>query len=230
MSKRAPFLFSFFLLYLFLINPSTLICQSLDLRQIIANEANECISKLDSTSSMQIINGCIKRSVRNHENEIVFKPDPESAISVFAQELQAKKKMYHDLDMILVEECESFLNFWIKFLDKNYSDIRLFSSDEKLESISLLLQGNYSSELISERGTVYMGLNKLDSAMIDFNEAIKLNSSNTQAWYFKGLLYEIQKDYSNALTSYNEILKRTTDEEAKFLVTVLKMRIYKKTK
>lgn len=57
------------------------------------------------------------------------------------------------------------------------------------------------------RGSYYLAVDNLDSALKDFNEAIKLNPAFRDAYINRGLIHNKLKEYGNALNDFNTALK-----------------------
>lgn len=191
----------------------------------MARNVCKCLNELDSISNIEVLTDCFQKVLERSQKKIDFKVDPESPYPEYLQGVILGEKIYFELQSLLIQKCTTYYDFWLSVLNQTHEDIKLAASQERLESISLLLDGNYSSEFLAQRGTVYMGLNKLDSAINDFNEALRINPNNIKAAYFSGWIYELKKDYEKAKVIYNGILNQSSDPEALVLVETLNRRL-----
>ena len=86
------------------------------------------------------------------------------------------------------------------FTEKDYSK----ALHEYNEAISLAPQVPF---LYLERGQVYLGLNNFDKAQKDFEQAIRLEPNQLDAYRINGYTHFL-KEYQQAVDNYNQILKR----------------------
>lgn len=57
-----------------------------------------------------------------------------------------------------------------------------------------------------KRGNAYFGLKEYQKAIADYNEAIRLNSQDSDAYYNRGLAYYYLKEYQKAIVDYDEAI------------------------
>lgn len=78
---------------------------------------------------------------------------------------------------------------------------------ESIEAFTKALEGGadpYISHL--SRGVGYVKLQDIDSALIDFNKAISLNTKSARAYFFRGLVYMMQNEFENAVSDFSNAL------------------------
>ena len=67
------------------------------------------------------------------------------------------------------------------------------------------------------RGLAYQNLGDTNNAMIDFNEAITLNSKDTAAYSLRGIIYYVRKNDSLAMTDFTNAIKLNPNEAKSLL-------------
>ncbi len=86
-----------------------------------------------------------------------------------------------------------------------------------MKTILLLLTISYfsvsgqSADIFIQRGVDLMEMNS-DSAIINFNKAIKLNPDNYEPWYYIAYCYSSIGNYVATIRFANEVLKRKPDD------------------
>ena len=89
----------------------------------------------------------------------------------------------------------------------------------KLTGISLLLGGvvlasgcgQVASEKALEEGAVLEKNGKLAAAMAEYNRAAELSPDNTNAYYYRAMLYQKQGNLDASLADYNKIIELKPD-------------------
>ncbi|MDP4267942.1 MAG: tetratricopeptide repeat protein [Bacteroidota bacterium] len=78
-------------------------------------------------------------------------------------------------------------NHYLRYIEK--------ANDTKIDDIAKAYQW---------RGTAYLKTNNPDSAMLDFDHALKLEPGNGEALYWKGLVYYNKNDFPKAIEYFNQ--------------------------
>jgi tetratricopeptide (TPR) repeat protein/S1-C subfamily serine protease len=84
---------------------------------------------------------------------------------------------------------------------------KLNSYDQAIEAIGKAIKLAPRAAFYVNRGNFYIQQKKLDLALFDFNEALKLNPNLTDAYIGRGLVYSEQKKLDLALADFNQTLK-----------------------
>jgi len=65
---------------------------------------------------------------------------------------------------------------------------------------------NLNPEPYLKRGMLYLKMNKLDSALVDMNKTIQLDSTQTLAYFSRALVRNSKKNINGALNDFNKVL------------------------
>jgi tetratricopeptide (TPR) repeat protein len=79
--------------------------------------------------------------------------------------------------------------------------------DLAVESYTLLIGANPTSDNYQGRGVAYRMTGKLDLALADFNKAIELDPKNADAYNSRGNVYLDKKQYKAAIADYTQAIK-----------------------
>ena len=60
--------------------------------------------------------------------------------------------------------------------------------------------------ITKHRGMAYFAMNKLDQALNDFETSIQADPKSFRTYYYKGIVYAIQKKYKEAVDCYSKSL------------------------
>jgi len=92
-------------------------------------------------------------------------------------------------------------------------DLRVANKDELFDKIPELVQsmlsaigGKNSAKVFFDRGMLFKNRKDLDTAILDFNEAIRLDPDYTLAYYCRGEVYRDKGD-NNAITDYTKVIQ-----------------------
>ena len=66
-------------------------------------------------------------------------------------------------------------------------------------------KGSLGDKAYIKRGKYLLKKGKFDEALIDFNEAIRINPKNISGYIYRGILFEERKDYDLAILSISSI-------------------------
>lgn len=67
--------------------------------------------------------------------------------------------------------------------------------------------GNIPAVIHKHRGMAYFAMNKLDESIDDFEMSIQADPKAFRSYYYKGIVYSIQKKYSEAIECYTKSLE-----------------------
>jgi tetratricopeptide (TPR) repeat protein len=86
------------------------------------------------------------------------------------------------------------------------------SADDNIAACTRLIRsgsetGNNLSIAYSNRGHNYLRKRDVESAIQDFDEAIRFNAGNAQAWTNRGEAYQRKKDYRKAISDHTEAIR-----------------------
>jgi tetratricopeptide (TPR) repeat protein len=87
------------------------------------------------------------------------------------------------------------------------TDLQAQLYDLAIQSYTLVISNNPTSDNYQGRGVAYRMAGKLDEAMADFNKAIELDPKNADAYNSRGNLYLDKKDYKAAIADYTQAIK-----------------------
>lgn len=104
--------------------------------------------------------------------------------------------------------------FWVTYSGKagtvkgwiNRSDVLPLS--QALDFFNEELRGNPKSWAYTGRGMISDEKGDHDSAISDYNEAIRLDPTGSDAYHDRGLAWEQKGDYDKAISDYNEAIRR----------------------
>ena len=68
-------------------------------------------------------------------------------------------------------------------------------------------QGNIHSVIRKHRGMAYFAMNNFDAALDDFQKSIDADPKAFRSYYYKGIVYSIEKKYKEAVECYNKSLE-----------------------
>ncbi len=108
----------------------------------------------------------------------------------------------------------------VQFFKRNYEEEKQFFSIMKTKAAESFESGDYNAAInlytvliekddelpdyFLKRGVSYQMLGISDSAMHDFNKLTELQPGSEKGYYLKGNLYEIQKNYSEAIKNLKQ--------------------------
>ena len=129
-----------------------------------------------------------------------------NAIS-YAQKKKISKDDYEMMINYCTEKIKEAPNNYFYYEGRADAKSGLGKYKEAIDDYSLAIKRNKSySMLYYDRGVAWFEINNLDSAKMDFIRAIKIKKS-PQAYHYIGLIYDIQKNYGDAIINYGKAIK-----------------------
>lgn len=91
---------------------------------------------------------------------------------------------------------------------------RMGKNKEALESYSLALNLTpYSVTMLLNRASLYLEMDYLDKAYVDYCNVIDLDATNTEALGFRAYIYMRRRQYTDAKADYQRVLKEVSDDK-----------------
>ena len=91
---------------------------------------------------------------------------------------------------------------------------RMGKNKEALESYSLALNLTpYSVTMLLNRASLYLEMDYLDKAFVDYCNVIDLDATNTEALGFRAYIYMRRRQYTDAKADYQRVLKEVSDDK-----------------
>ena len=91
---------------------------------------------------------------------------------------------------------------------------RMGKNKEALESYSLALNLTpYSVTMLLNRASLYLEMDYLDKAYVDYCNVIDLDATNTEALGFRAYIYMRRRQYTDAKVDYQRVLKEVSDDK-----------------
>ena len=91
---------------------------------------------------------------------------------------------------------------------------RMGKNKEALESYSLALNLTpYSVTMLLNRASLYLEMDYLDKAFVDYCNVIDLDATNTEALGFRAYIYMRRRQYTDAKADYQGVLKEVSDDK-----------------
>ncbi len=105
----------------------------------------------------------------------------------------------------LIYTCDTYF----KLLDSTrYEQINSLNKDSIQSSITSLNMTNpdtWDKDFLVKRGLFYFALADYVNAQKDFDSSLTLDPNTLQSIYFKAWIFEIKKDYDNAIKLYSDL-------------------------
>ena len=91
---------------------------------------------------------------------------------------------------------------------------RMGRNKEALESYSLALNLTpYSITMLLNRASLYLEMDYLDKAYVDYCNVIDLDAKNTEAFQFRAYIYMRRRQYQEAKNDYQSLLETLPDDK-----------------
>ncbi|MHA2092304.1 MAG: tetratricopeptide repeat protein, partial [Candidatus Kariarchaeaceae archaeon] len=87
-----------------------------------------------------------------------------------------------------------------------------------LEQITQQPVNEKDPQSISNRGIAFVKLGKLDAALKDLNQSIRLDSDNPMVWMYKAIALFNQREFEQSLKAINRAVQLDPEEEYKLSV------------
>ncbi len=92
---------------------------------------------------------------------------------------------------------------------------RMGKNKEALESYSLALNLTpYSVTMLLNRGSLYLDMDHLDKAYLDYCNVIDLDAKNVEALQFRAYIYMRRRQYQDAKNDFQRLLENAPDHKA----------------
>lgn len=157
--------------------------------------------KITNPVYRQIFEQSISENRKSFLEECLLKLNDSSQ----AQQEKYKEWLFDSLSVQMVYFCRPYF----RFIDEvRYDGILGLNKDSIAKQINFM-NSNYfeawSSESYIKRGILFLQVARLDFALQDFEEALRLNPVAIQAMYGKAWVLELKKQYDEALDLYKKL-------------------------
>lgn len=119
------------------------------------------------------------------------------------------KDLAERMSISLVKSCKSY---FILTDSMRYNDFRNLNEDSirfQIKRIKETENSKQDDELLINKALLFFELKMYDSALINLEKALAINSNNIQACYLKAWIYEIKGNYNEAILLYNKVAELT---------------------
>ena len=109
----------------------------------------------------------------------------------------------------------------INYFEAGVSATRNGNHDQAIRHFTHALNtGELSAEMAADsyltRGIAYLVKGRIDIALVDFTESIRLNPQHYKAWNARGSIYHIKKKYDRAIENYSKSIRLKPDFHVAF--------------
>lgn len=149
--------------------------------------------------------GCFNLSAQTYDELITRAMDAVEKDSLFQAEGLFKKALQLD---------PSNMRNALLFSNLGTIQRRMGKNKEALESYSLALNLTpYSVTMLLNRASLYLELDNLDKAYVDYCNVIDLDAKNVEALGFRAYIYMRRRQYQDAKVDYQRLLETMPDDK-----------------
>lgn len=187
----------------------------------ISSDACNCMTTARTLNEEDFL-VCLQKAMEKN-SELMFKEcialynDTSDQIAYkFGQEI------YKRISVSMIYSCKSYYNL-IDTL--RYSSFAGFDKDSIRSAIVNMSNSdlkNRNAEYYTKRGVLYFQIADFGNALMDFDNAIKLDTSSFQSIYFKAWIHEINKNYNEAYSLYSSLAVLTKKHDFNIFAALVK--------
>ena len=194
---------------------------SQEFKEKFSQDVCQCFSEKKDVE-FNILEDCFMKNLNNYKSDIEKLIDENSELSEHEQGEILGEKIFYDMQVDLIRDCDSYYSFFNSLREKSILDMRQSYSESKLDSLNKELSINKTTELLWERGNAYFSRNELLKAKKDYETCLEMDPNHLQSIFFLGWVYEREKNYSKAIELYNQVFITTKTAEFNLIIEIAK--------
>jgi tetratricopeptide (TPR) repeat protein len=132
--------------------------------------------------------------------------------TVFSEDRHFGRDLYERIKVSLVGECKPYA---ILFDSLRYNSIKKLNQDsvtiqlKNLDTVGLVRR---NKDYFNQKSLLFFQAKMYDSSLANANKVLNIDSTNTQAMYFKGWVDEIKGNYDEAIFLYDKVAALTKQD------------------
>jgi tetratricopeptide (TPR) repeat protein len=202
-----------------LITTSTLGQDILD--KYVSTAFCNCLSQTKKPTEENLSN-CFQEAMKKHSDLLLKECMTKYKDTSYETGYKFGQELYARVSVSLIFTCKPYY----KLIDTiRYSYLQGLNKDS-VRTVILAMnktdQKNWGKDFFTQRGVLYFQTNDLDSALKDFDSAIKLDQLALQSIYFKAWTLEINKNYDEAILLYSNLATMTKKNDFNIFAAIAK--------
>lgn len=185
----------------------------------ISSDVCSCMTRIKDLSKDNFAD-CFQEGIEKNsplllkQYETLDKDTSEEAASISGREL------YNRLSVNMIFSCPVYYKIIDSLRYTSLSNISKDSVKNQIVSMGKDDSETRDRDFFTRRGVMNFQIANLDSAIADFENAIKLDPYAFQSMFFKAWVLELKKNYDEAISLYTQLATLTQKNDFKIFVAI----------
>jgi tetratricopeptide (TPR) repeat protein len=120
--------------------------------------------------------------------------------------------LYEKIKVSMISECKPYLMLFDSLRYKSIKNLNQDSLKMQLKNLDTVTLTSMNENFYNQKALLWFQSSMYDSALINAEKVLKLDSNNAQALFMKGWVDEIKGNYDEAILLYNKVAELTSQD------------------
>ena len=228
MIKKFLVLISLFYSSIFIAQSSDRTLTKDELFEHVSIEVCECMTKNEGVE-ISALSGCLENNMNKYDEKLKSIINKDSTLFNGITSDQLGEEFVEIMQIPLVENCDSFYQYFKKIKDDVINGLYQFQSQETLDSLYSINEKEHNSNYYLQRGLLNFAHKNIDKSIQDITKSIEIDPKE-DLYMFLAWIYTENGNLDRALENYDKYISLTNSAEMKIMKAVSIREIKEKNK
>lgn len=156
---------------------------------------------------------CFQTVFENNSAQVVHEYERIYGDTLFSEGRHFGNDLYKKIRISMISECKSYAIFVDSLRYNKARNLNQDSLKLELKKLDTIAYSKQDVSYYNRKSILFFQLRLYDSTLNNSNKALKQDSNNVQAMYFKGWVNEIQGNYDEAIILFDKVALITKDDD-----------------